>query len=371
MIKNAWLKYVFILISAFFLTATNVCAEDAAPNSDIESFKYAYAEYKKLSEQGMWHEALPHAETTFKIGRKLLGDDNKKTAVLAFHYGTNLAAVRYYEKAREIFTLTLELTEKQSGKNSEDLIPILVELGRIARRYNDSTEENKPLERAVNIASETFGKNSIRTAELMSVLGNDYYLIGNSPRAHELLTESHELLEKKAGSNDIRTGLAAFYLGQYYHDKNRLEAARGYYVKALEAFDNPDQPDQVLELQTRGQLVNVYELLGDQKSATEHCLAIGKMTPAHDIQNYLPVFKKAPDYPNNALKKGQEGYTVVEFSVSEFGFVENPKIIESSDPVFDQASLEATKKFRYAPKFVDGKPVRVDNVRNKLSYKLE
>jgi protein TonB len=95
------------------------------------------------------------------------------------------------------------------------------------------------------------------------------------------------------------------------------------------------------------------------------------MTPFNDNQNYFPVFKMAPEYPKGALQQEKEGKVILEFTVSASGFVVEPKVAHSTDPVFNDAALEAAKKFRYAPKFVDGKPVAVANVMNKIIFQMQ
>lgn len=87
---------------------------------------------------------------------------------------------------------------------------------------------------------------------------------------------------------------------------------------------------------------------------------------------YLPVVKVRPKYPQRALSRGIEGSVTVEFTVTEKGIVEDPVVVESDPPgIFDRAALNATLKFKYRPKVVDGQPVRVEGVKNKIVFELE
>jgi protein TonB len=72
------------------------------------------------------------------------------------------------------------------------------------------------------------------------------------------------------------------------------------------------------------------------------------------------------------LRRGIEGYVVVEFTVNEQGGVENPRVVEA-DPegVFNQAAMDAAKKFKYRPKTVGGEPVAVAGVRNIIRFEME
>ena len=87
---------------------------------------------------------------------------------------------------------------------------------------------------------------------------------------------------------------------------------------------------------------------------------------------YLPIVKVQPNYPQRALRRGMEGYVVVEFTVNKRGRVEDPRVVEA-DPkgVFNQAALQAARKFKYRPKTVKGEPVRVAGVRNIIRFEME
>lgn len=87
---------------------------------------------------------------------------------------------------------------------------------------------------------------------------------------------------------------------------------------------------------------------------------------------YLPIVKVAPVYPRRAQTRGIEGFVVVEFTVTKLGSVINPVVVESQPPgIFDNAALNAALKFKYKPKVVDGEPIDVAGVRNRITFELE
>lgn len=86
---------------------------------------------------------------------------------------------------------------------------------------------------------------------------------------------------------------------------------------------------------------------------------------------YLPIVKVAPVYPMRALQRRLEGHVVVEFVVTASGAVRDIIVVESSDPVFEQAAIDAATKFRYKPRVVDGDPVEVAGVQNRITFKLD
>ncbi len=86
---------------------------------------------------------------------------------------------------------------------------------------------------------------------------------------------------------------------------------------------------------------------------------------------YLPIVKVQPAYPRRALSRGIEGYVIVEFTVTKNGSVRDPVVIEA-DPenIFNSAATKAALKFKYKPRVIDGEPVEVPGVRNKISFAI-
>lgn len=90
-----------------------------------------------------------------------------------------------------------------------------------------------------------------------------------------------------------------------------------------------------------------------------------------DVSQYAPVSKEAPVYPQRALDKGVQGSCTVQYTVNTQGLVEDAKALGDCHAFFIKSSLEATKTFRYTPRLVDGKAVKVPNVKNTFQYRIE
>ena len=86
---------------------------------------------------------------------------------------------------------------------------------------------------------------------------------------------------------------------------------------------------------------------------------------------YLPIVKVAPIYPRRAQTRGIEGYVVLEFVVTKTGAVRDPVVVEAKPPgIFDRAAANAALKFKYKPKVVNGEPIEVPGVRNRITFEL-
>jgi len=69
-------------------------------------------------------------------------------------------------------------------------------------------------------------------------------------------------------------------------------------------------------------------------------------------------YRVAPTYPFEAKRSGQAGEVVVEFTVTERGEVISPRVVRSTDAVFEAPTLRAVAKWRFDPGKKDGRPVR-------------
>ena len=66
-----------------------------------------------------------------------------------------------------------------------------------------------------------------------------------------------------------------------------------------------------------------------------------------------------PRYPDIAARANIRGVVVLECQVSAQGSVTEIKILRSSNPLLDDAAVEAVKQWVYTPTLVDGVPVAV------------
>lgn len=77
-----------------------------------------------------------------------------------------------------------------------------------------------------------------------------------------------------------------------------------------------------------------------------------------------------PSYPPDAYRSRQQGWVEVTFTITADGKVANAKVA-SSQPgrVFDQAALEAVRRWTFKPRMVDGKPAEEQATR-RIEFKF-
>ncbi len=75
-------------------------------------------------------------------------------------------------------------------------------------------------------------------------------------------------------------------------------------------------------------------------------------------QQPQPVFQAEPRYPRELQKSKVSGIAIVKFIIDEQGNVVNPEIEKSTDSRFDEAALEAVRKWRFKPGTRGGRSVK-------------
>lgn len=94
---------------------------------------------------------------------------------------------------------------------------------------------------------------------------------------------------------------------------------------------------------------------------------VQKATPDHPPK---AVLKSPPDYPSEARSRGVSGFVVVKILVGMSGAIENVAV-EESEPsgFFDQAALDAVKRWRFEPALKNGKVV-ADWTKQRIKFEL-
>ena len=89
--------------------------------------------------------------------------------------------------------------------------------------------------------------------------------------------------------------------------------------------------------------------------------------------DYLPIVKVAPIYPQRALSRSIEGYCVVQYTVTKNGTIRDPFVVEDqcTSSLFHRASIQASLKFKYKPRVLDGQAVEVPGVQNKFTFEIQ
>lgn len=193
--------------------------------------------------------------------------------------------------------------------------------------------------------------------------------------------------------------------GQFNFDSNRFlksETIHHKFVFSLDSEPNnlviPEYPDQAKEEGIQGHAIVNFDITSEGTVDREFVVyssnsmfdqpaldAVSQFIfdpnkPTQNVhhkvefilnRNHRALTKAVPKYPRKAVLNRTEGHVIVKFDIDERGSVNNLSVLEAEPPdLFDEAALAATAQFTYLPKYVDGKPVRVQGERNRLLFSL-
>lgn len=328
----------------------------AALADDREKFNNAYRDYWQHISANEIEPALAAAGDAFRYGTRLFGKKHINTANLAINYSKLLNDTGDYKQARKVLRGKLKVLEKHHGDNAADLVPVTIQIARAAKNPKTAL---KHLNRAAQL-SKGYEDNRVEAQKNFDIV---IILLsrGGSSLVKPFIDRAHEIYVERLQPNDIRLGLTSYHKARWAMSRGQHQEAVVYLLAALTAFKTPDgEPMSDLEGNVRRHLVQTYEVLEHRQQATEHLLVLGANQDWSDTPE--PIYHSKAKVPAEAIEKRISGEVVLSFTIDEQGFVVDPRVAQSSLSIFNDAAVTMVQTFRYAPRFVDGKPVATDEV---------
>lgn len=335
----------------------------ATPKEEFNDAQAHYAECMKAKDLEC---AAESAETAYKVGKGLFGDDDVNTANLGINLGRTLNRLNRHAEAERVLEHSLDIMERRLGKDAVELVDVYFELGRSVVE-TDVKRAVGYMDKASKLVD---GQPGLTRGSVNLAVAIELSARGAVPPAREFYDRSHTGFLESVGPTDARTALTSFNLGKYAVSDRKYAEARDFLQSALAVYSIPHPENREMELRTRTLLSEALDGLGDTEGANEQARIIGSQAAATPTADYLPLYKVQPSYPAKALRKRQAGWVIVEFTVDENGRTSDQKVVESSDEIFEAPAVQAARQFRYAPRFENGVAVATEHVRNKIDFDL-
>jgi len=362
---------MFRFFLAVILSLTISTQIFAGKKEDIAAFKKAYTDYQAAL-AGNNNTALYFAaKKAYEIGLKAFGDTHTNTANLALNYAQAANGAGKKDDAQKAINTAEKLYKSIYGEDSREMVDIYIEKAKANLEvFEDRRAGKRYYNKALKLAQKHYEKDSLLEGVIRSEIGEILLYDAQAKEAISHFRKAAKILEQHGEVAKTYLARTNFSTGKYYlADKKHKKATKALNA-SLSVYEEL-APSAQVTLANHAILIRAYEEQGLSEKATEHCRAIGAASPQDPNQDYKPVYFSNPIYPRSAQSAGSEGYTIVELTVDADGFVKNPKIIESKGTTaFHKASIEAAKKFRYAPRFENGEAVATDGVKYRFSFKL-
>ncbi len=354
------LSFIIILIPASILAD-----EKGNQKNEIVEFQQGFNASLKAGDK---EAALKFAEQMYAATPRIYGKISETHAAAAL----NLAQMRghqylYYD-AIKLYQEYLHIIKKLKIKKDKVYLAVLEDLSLVYMKSGDEKRTISYAWKALSFAKKLkLPKGEIGDFELG--LGLYYtHIYGKRAAAKTHLKKAYDLFYKSYGENHNKTISAIYWQGVNLLNYSQKRKATVMFETALTAYKKILEPDDRRITNIYAYLVDTYENMNKSDKATPHCIAFALARPENKRHSVYPLYKLVPNYPRVASRYQKGGYVIAKFTVDEEGRVKDIKIIETTDKVFNGEAVTALSKFRYAPSIKDGKPVKVFDIKHKLSF---
>ena len=360
-----FLKWTNLTLAILMILSFNT---NANPEETLNSqFKTAYYSYQDAVKSNDQDAQFKYAKQAYQLGNKLYGKTDINTANLALILAQQHLNKKQKKQATPLLLNTLDIFKNEFGNNAIALAEIYVLLGH-SLPHNKSKESIGYYLKALDIAENLEKEQPYLNAEIQLEAGRA--LLHKGSRRSNAIVTAQKFFTENLPKDDARVVNANFYAGKYYAARQRYSKAIENWQANIPVFESLEEATHPLELNTHAFLIHALEKSGKSDEATKHCIALGSMTPWNDSQEQIPLFQVGPKYPTPNARRGKEGWVIIGFTISEFGTVTETTIIDSQGgKLFEKSSLDALARWRYAPKFENGKPVEAYSTM-RLDFKM-
>lgn len=345
-----------------------------------DDFSDVYKQFHQAVEAGDLKAAVSLSQQAWKLGEEKFGKDSENAIRLQHSYANMLVESQQFEQAQTIFEQLPERYEDLYGENSKDTFMMYVEILDAAKNLSiagiDVWDFQSRLSRfLVNHAENVeFGseENKAQTFHLVSTILGKVGIQERSAFKTEKFLENALALNIQLFGEDSKNAVELRLI------LSQMQVARGHRSDAItnlelviNQFDSGQPYTHPYVLLSHARLVELYELSGESEKATEHCQAIGQMTPWDDDQKPQPIYRRDPQYPVKYAMGKKNGVVKLSFTIDKQGFVKDIEFIDvQGGNEFGEKARDALAKWRYAPKFVNGEAVEAENNRVQLDFKV-
>jgi len=348
-----FLKWTYLSLAILMILSFNT---NAKPEETLNSqFKTAYYSYQDAVKSNDEDAQFKYAKEAYQLGNKFYGETNINTANLALILAQQHLNKKQKKQATPLLLNTLNIFKSEYGNNAIELSKIYILLGQSLPHSKRKKSIDYYL-KALDIAEDLEKEHPYFNAEIQLEAG--IALLRQGSRKSNAILTAQKFFTENLPKNDKRVVNSNFYAGKYNAARQKYNKAIENWQANLPVFESLEGATHPLELNTHAFLINALENVGKSDEATKHCIAIGSMTPWNDSQEQRPLFRANPKYPISDARRRKEGWVKIGFTISDFGTVTETKILDSQGGRgFEKSSLAALEKWRYAPKFEDGKPI--------------
>ncbi len=353
-------KYILTLLSLVGLIFAPITFAEASKD-EIKAFNKKYLLFKAIldSDTELTQEIANQGKEVYELSKGIYGENDLNVAALAEFYLVAMDNQFNLDEYVDVADDVVKIYEK-NGRIS-DAIHNIVKKGKF---YKDVKTDNKKAfktyQRAMEFANKYYKGKELAGFQL--ALGKLYVEsangnLGKVKKAKFLLQKAADHFEN---TNKAFFADASFWLGKIALSRHSNDSAIEHFTVASDVFSTLENK-QRNEKVSRTFLIQALIEDGQDELASKQCLEVGKISSWDDNTEIEPLYILQPNYPRKALKKGKVGWVTMSFIVDLDGKAKDIKVVKRKGiEDFVATSKEAISKWRFAPKYVDSKPVEAE-----------
>ena len=376
--KETYTKLGILLITIFTVTVSFITAPALADEAaDKAEFQKLYAQFNDLyANSEDLDPIIEVAENLYELAPKIYGKNSQNTAVVTY----NLASL-YDEKGGDernsdegkAFNLYQEYFQILDTLNTpKDKTYLAQYLAMVNAEFNSTTfQSNKKYSEYLLELAEKIDISDVEKANIIYTVAFHRYNNADSKEAKNLYLEARHIYEKAYGSDHQKVGEMLFYIARIdFGKKNYREAEQGF-LNAITILDKINEENaSAMVLVSHRNLIKIYSEKGEVDKATPHCIAFARKTPKEFTRKSKPLYEILAKFPNFMKRKevGAATTVTVEFDVDENGFTTNISVHNAQNDAVRKIAEDTIRKFRFAPRIVNGKPQGIKGFQHTFTF---
>ncbi len=378
--KGIKMKHLFAIISvtvAKFLCLLAFSLPSQAALANKNAFFEQYRTYQTLVESTQDEEMLANSAVNLaKQAKEVFGPTHINTINLTISAANHFRNAKINDKALKLYDEALGMYKNSDENRELDFAGLLIEVLSTQPRTLSIRDQARLSNDLYDILQDYFVEDEPTEENIANslMMFNNLVEKGTMTRKMRSLLGLSKTLVKLANAeiSPKSTALvrANFNVARVAEAHSKKSEAISYYSKVIHIIEQELDYDHPYALVSHARLVSLFESKRNSEEATKHCVAIGKMKPWEDNIEPTPLFRVDPKYPVKYARQGIEGFAVISFDITPYGFVENIKVVEAEKKLFAQESIKVLKKWRYAPKFVNGTATTAKDIKVKMEFTL-
>lgn len=373
------MRFLFAVILAASLSLAAAYGQEASKAEHQDpiptSFKEAYKGYNQAIKDNKRHITTHYAQRAYEFGLEKFGAEHTNTLNLTLNWINAYNSHSHdHELPEELLVESLPKYEKAAQKNPASLLDTYLTYGSyylVSNKRSGTKKALKYFESAIETTEKYFKENEASVAVIKLEIARKLYQQSSNRHVKKYLDDAKTIFSQDPVKNNTNLAITNFWLGKVHMTANRNRNAAKAMSLALKTFDEID-PSGSYAMMGHAFMIKILEKQGKREEATKHCQKIGKAQAFDVNKEPTPLYRQVPLYPRGAQQRRQNGYVIIEFSIDEEGYVKNAKPIDfSGSEAFSKSALEVMEKFRYAPRFENGKPVSTDAMKTRFIFQMD